>query len=103
MDLSVIDYLHLFNPFYYYYSNNRDPKNPKTPYYDRVYLCIEKDNSNTNTNAYMNSQTNSAATNSNKPVNTQKSNTYASGYANTTSTNTSVKVVQAVLLKYKHN
>ena len=51
MDLSVIDYLHLFNPFYYYYSNNRDPKNPKTPYYDRVYLCIEKDNSNTNTNA----------------------------------------------------
>ena len=59
--------------------------------------------SNTNTNAYMNSQTNSAATNSNKPVNTQKSNTYASGYANTTSTNTSVKVVQAVLLKYKHN
>lgn len=59
--------------------------------------------SNTNTNANWNSQTNSAASNTNKPVSTQKTNTYGSGYANTTSTNTSVKVVQAVLLKYKHN
>ena len=59
--------------------------------------------SNTNTNANWNSQTNTAATNNNKPVTTQKTNTYGSGYANTTSTNTSVKVVQAVLLKYKHN
>ncbi|MCX6206736.1 MAG: hypothetical protein NTZ19_10845 [Bacteroidetes bacterium] len=59
--------------------------------------------SNTNTNANWNSQTNSAATNTNKPVTTQKTNTYGSGYANTTSTNTSVKVVQAVLLKYKRN
>lgn len=57
---------------------------------------------NTNTNANWNSQTNSVASNNNKPVATQKTNTYGTGYANTTSTNTSVKVVQAILLKYKH-
>jgi hypothetical protein len=39
-----MEYLHLLNPFYYS-SSNKDPKKPKN-YYDRIYLCIEKDNDN---------------------------------------------------------
>ena len=46
MDISVVEYLHILNPFYYYISNNKNPKKPKNHYYDRVYLCVEKDNLN---------------------------------------------------------
>ena len=42
MDISTLEYLHIFNPFYY----SSNPKKPKNPYYDRVYLCIEKENFN---------------------------------------------------------
>ena len=42
MDISTIEYLHIFNPFYYC-SNPKNPNNPNTHYYDRVYLCIEKE------------------------------------------------------------
>ena len=46
MDISVMEYLHILNPFYYFSSNNKDPKKPKNPYYNRVYLCLEKDYDN---------------------------------------------------------
>jgi hypothetical protein len=50
MDISIIEYIQIFSPFYYENSNNKDPKKPKNTYYDRLYLCVEKDNSNMSTN-----------------------------------------------------
>ena len=50
MDISIMKYFYIFNPFYYENSNNKNPKKPKNTYYDRVYLCVEKENSNIGSN-----------------------------------------------------